>query len=66
MITRKKIEYYDEMDGNPVFSLLLDARKAFDKVSYNVLFNLLLDKSLCSKIDRLLYYMCLNQSCYVT
>ena len=40
MIT-ETIEYYNEMVGKPVFSLLLDARKAFDKVAYNVLLNLL-------------------------
>ena len=46
MIT-KTIEYYNEIGGGPVFLFLLDTRKAFDKVNYNVLFDLLIDKSLC-------------------
>ena len=33
------------MGGGPVFLFLLDTRKAFDTVNYNVLFNLLIDKS---------------------
>ena len=43
------------MGSKPIFLLLLDARKEFDKVAYNVLYNLLLDKSLCDKIVKWLF-----------
>ena len=49
MIT-ETIEYYNEMGGKPVFLRLLDAKKAFDKVAYDVF--------LCAQIliVQLLYY----------
>ena len=51
--------------GNPVYLLLLDATKAFDKVSYKVLFDVLLYKNACPRIVNLLYYMYSNQQCLV-
>ena len=36
MVT-ETIQYYTEKGGKPVYLLLLDASKAFDKVAYNVL-----------------------------
>jgi len=59
------IQYYTENGNRPVYLLLLDASKAFDKVSYDVLFNILLDKCMCPRIVKLLYYMYTHQSCYV-
>ncbi len=64
MVT-ETIQYYTEKGCKPVYLLLLDASKAFDKVSYDVLFNVLLDRKLCPRVIKLLYYMYTNQSCYV-
>ena len=47
------------------YVLQLDASKAFDRVSYSRLFNVLLDNNVCPYIVRLLYYMYLNQNCCV-
>ena len=54
-----------ENGGNAVYLLLLDAAKAFDKVSYKVLFDVLLDKIVRPRIVNLLYYMYRNQQCHV-
>ena len=64
-MVNKTIQYYTENGGNPVDLLLLDATKAFDKVSYKVLFDVLLDKKVCHRIVYLLYYMYSNQQCHV-
>ena len=39
--------------------------KAFDKVSYKVLFDILLEKNVCPRIVNMLYYMYSNQLCHV-
>ena len=49
-MVNETIQYYTENGGNPVYLLLLDATKAFDKVSYKVLFDVLLDKNVCPRI----------------
>ena len=59
------VQYYDENGRQPVYVLQLDASKALDKVSYNRLFNVLLDKNVCPYIERLLCYMYLNENCCV-
>ena len=59
------VQYYDENGRQPVYVLQLDASKAFDRVSYSRLFNVLLDKNVCPYIARLLCYMYLNQNCCV-
>ena len=59
------VQYYLERGGQSVYVLLLDASKAFDKVSYDVLFNLLLDRNVCPRIINLLYYMYTHQLYYV-
>ena len=69
-MVNETIQYYTENGGNPVYLLLLDATKAFDKVSHKVLFDVLLDKNVCPWIVNLLYYMSLyilysNQQCHV-
>ena len=60
------IQYYTANGGKPVYLLLLDASKAFDKVSFTMLFNMLLDKNVCPRIIKMLYFMYTTQSCYVT
>ena len=47
------VDYYVRKGGN-VYSCLLDASKAFDKVHYGKLFKLLIDRSMPSLIVRLL------------
>ena len=64
-MANETVQYYTENGAKPVYVLLLDASKAFDKVAFNVLFNELRDRSLCPKITKLLYYMYTNQECSV-
>ena len=64
-MVNEMIQYYTENGGNPVYLLLLDATKAFDKVSCKVLFHFRLDKNVCHRIVNLLYYMYSNQQCHV-
>ena len=59
------IQYYDENGRQAVYVLFLDASKAFDRVCYIELFNILLDKKVCPGIVQLLCYMYLNQACCV-
>ena len=44
---KETIQYYSENGGKPVHLLLLDARKAFDKVAYDMLFKVLIEKNVC-------------------
>ena len=54
-MVNETIQYYNTKNGaKPVYVLLLDASKAFDKVAFNMLFNELRDRSLCPKITKLL------------
>ena len=55
------IQYYDENGKQPLYVLFLDASKAFNRVCYSELFNILLDKKVCSRIVQSLCYMYLNQ-----
>ena len=64
-IVNETIQYYIENRGQAVYLLLLDASKAFDKVSYEKLFELLLARNVCPKIVKLLYYMYTHQKCHV-
>ena len=59
------VQYYTENGATPVYVLLLDASKAFDKVAFNVQFNELRDRAVCPRIIKLLYFMYTNQSCSV-
>ena len=60
------IQYYDENGRQPLYVLFLDARKAFDRVCYSELFNILLDKKVCPRIVQLLCYMYFNQAMTMT
>ena len=55
-MVNETVQYYTENGAKPVYVLLLDASKAFDKVAFNVLFNELRDRSLCPKITKLHVY----------
>ena len=57
------IQYYDENVRQPFYVLFLDANRAFDRVCYSELFNILLDKTVCPRIVQLLCYVYLNQTC---
>ena len=65
-MVNETIQYSSSNGAKPVSLLLLDASKEFDKVSFYTLFNMLLDKKMCPRIVKLLYYMYTNLSCYVT
>ena len=47
--------------GSKVFSVLLDATKAFDRLEFSTLFNILLDRGMNPFYVRCLWYMYLNQ-----
>ena len=64
-MVNETIQYYIEKCGKQIYLLLLDATKAFDKVSYKVLFDILLKKKVCPRIVNILYYMYSNQLCHV-
>ena len=42
-MVKETIQYYSENGGKPVHLLLLDAKKAFDKVAYDMLFKVLIN-----------------------
>ena len=64
-MVNETVQYYTENGARPVYVLLLDASKGFDKVAFNDLFNELLDRAVCPRIITLLYFMLTNQSCRV-
>jgi hypothetical protein len=59
-VVNEVIQYYTNKGGT-VYVVMLDASKAFDRVEYTKLFNILLDRSLCPLVARLLLFMYLNQ-----
>ena len=59
------IQYYEENGRQAIYVLFLDGSKAFDRVCYSELFNVLLNKKVCICIVQLLCYMYLNQVCCV-
>ena len=59
------IQYYLERNAQSVWLVLFDASKAFDRVSYDRLFDVLLEINMCPPIVRLLYYMYTHQQYYV-
>ena len=64
-MVNETIQYYIENGGQAVYLLLFDASKAFDKVSNEKPFELLLARNVCPKIVKLLYYMYTHQKCHV-
>ncbi len=59
-MVQETISYYVNNESN-VYGLLLDARKAFDRVNYCKLFKTLLDRNICPLYCRLLLNMYINQ-----
>jgi hypothetical protein len=55
------VNYYNH-NGSDVYTMLLDASKAFDRVEYVKLFKLLLAKGICPLLARFLAKMYMNQS----
>ena len=55
------INYYTASKSE-VFALFIDASKAFDRVSHEKLFSILLDRNVCPTILRLLLKMYCNSS----
>ncbi len=59
------IQYY-RTRGSNVYMLLLDVTKAFDRVKYSKLFNLLIERGIRPMIVRLLLSMYLNSTAVVS
>ena len=57
-------EYYTE-NGSDCYLLFFDASKAFDRVEYVKLFNILRDRGLCPNVLRLIMNMYTNQEIQV-
>ena len=55
-VVNKVIQYYRNKNSD-VYAMLLGTSKAFDKVHYMKLFNLLCKRGLCPVICRLLLYV---------
>ena len=53
------IQYYDENERQPLYVLFLDVSKAFDRVCYNELFNILLDKKYVPELYNC-YVICIS------
>ena len=54
-MVNETIQYYLEKNGQTIYLLLLDASKAFDKVSYEKLFNLLMTQNVYPRVLKLLF-----------
>ena len=59
------IQYYLEKGDHSVCLLLLDTSKPIDKVSFDMLIDLLLNRNVCLRIIKFLCYMYVNQKCYI-
>ena len=60
----KELQYYITRGSSPLL-LLLDASKAFDRVNYVKLFNLLIKKGICTLVARLLAVMYTKQQAQI-
>ena len=63
-LVNETISYYVN-NGTPVYALLLDASKAFDRVNYILLFKKLIKKGMCPLVVRLLLNMYTRQQLQV-
>jgi hypothetical protein len=55
------VNYYNS-HGSDVYIMMLDCSKAFDRVQYAKLFNILIEKNLCPVVCRLLAFQYCNQA----
>ena len=60
-VVQEVVQYFSNNKSN-VYCALLDASKAFDRVEYTTLFQLLLNRKLCPVVIRLLMSMYTNQT----
>ena len=63
-LVKETVSYFVSK-GTNVYGLLLDASKAFDRVNYIKLFNILLSRNICPLVCRLLLGMYINQKLMV-
>jgi len=63
-VVNEVVKYYTDY-GSSVFSVLLDASKAFDRVHYTKLFRLLRERELCPTVCRFLAFQYTCQVCCV-
>lgn len=63
-VVNEVTKYYNSRETT-VYAALLDASKAFDRVSYDKLFSLLLEHSLCPLVARFLLSSYMNQKAHV-
>ena len=63
-VVEEIVHYYRSNESN-VYATFLDASKAFDRVRFDKLFELLIDKGVCAVVVRLLAFMYCNQECRV-
>ena len=54
MPLNETIQYYEDNGTQPLHVLFLDVSKAFNRVCYSELFNIVLDKKGCPRIVQLL------------
>ena len=59
------VHYYLENGDHSVCLLLLNVSKAFDKVSLEKLFEILLSRNVCPRTIKLWLYMYMNKACHV-
>ena len=59
-MVKETVSYFNH-EGSNVYGLLLDASKAFDRVNYIKLFEIMLNKGVCPMLCRLLLNMYRNQ-----
>ena len=59
-VLQETIDYFVSK-GSPCYVILLDASKAFDRVHYGKLFEILRDRGLCPTLSKLLLNMYVNQ-----
>jgi len=63
MISKETLAYYASHNSR-VFCTFLDASKAFDRVNYSKLFNILVDRDLSSYVIRILINMYITQQAW--
>ena len=65
MTVQEVISHYNS-NKSKVFTVLLDASKAFDRVNYITLFEKLLKRQMCPLVMRLLLQTYLEQNCVLS